>query len=263
MPTGGKWTSVKNEATDFVQGTGSKDITPANLLSDFIRAIGGLKGLVRGHGGSAPAAGGGYAAGGASKRSAGGGTGVGGGGTSAAVGTAQNLGGFLSRVGEVGLEKSLRERGLDDAVGKSASDVSDTLLDEFAGPASTLDNALARESLAEIRDEILTDAETFEDVEKKLDTAIDQLGIFGILASFFGHYIFKMFCRNFYEEWVKKVGDEKAASSLAQIREYIVSSVRNKLVGRKVETVDWKKDEGSKVTEGVLKETLDVFGVME
>ena len=216
---------------------------------------------MRGHGGSAPSAGGGQAAGGASKGSSGGGGS--GGGTSAAVGTAQNLGGFLSRVGEVGLEESLRERGLDDAVGKSASDVSDALLDEFAGPASTLDNALARESLAEIRDEILTDAETFEDVEKKLDTAIDELGIFGILASFFGHYIFKMFCRNFYEEWVKKVGDAKAASSLAQIKEYIVSSVRNKLTGRGVATVDSKKDEGKQVTEGVLKETLEVFGVTE
>jgi hypothetical protein len=262
MPTGGNWTPLKNEATDFVQGTGTKDITPANLLSDFIRAIGGVKGLVRGHGGSAPSAGGGQAAGGASKGSGGGGGGSGGR-TSAAVGTAQNLGGFLSRVGEVGLKESLRERGLDDAVGKSASDVSDALLDEFAGPASTLDNALARESLAEIRDEILTDAKTFEDVEKKLDTAIDELGIFGILASFFGHYIFKMFCRNFYEEWVKKVGDAKAASSLAQIKEYIVSSVRNKLTGREVATVDWKKDEGKQVTEGVLKETLDVFGVTE
>jgi hypothetical protein len=262
MPNGGNWTPLKNEATDFVQGTGSKDITPANLLYDFIRAVGGLKGLVRGHGGSAPSAGGGQVGGGASKGSGGGGGGSSGG-TSAAVGTARNLGGFLSRVGEVGLEESLRERGLDDAVGKSASDVSDTLLDEFAGPASTLDNALARESLAEIRDEILTDAETFEDVEKKLDTAIDQLGIFGILASFFGHYIFKMFCRNFYEEWVKKVGDAKAASSLAQIKEYIVSSVRNKLTGREVATVDWKKDEGKQVTEGVLKETLDVFGVTE
>jgi len=210
---------------------------------------------MRGHGGSAPSAGGRQPAGDASTR--------GGGGPSAAVGTAQNLGGFLSRIGEVGLEETLRERGLDDAVGKSASAVSDTLLDEFAGPASTLDNAIARESLAEIRDEILTDAETFEDVEKKLDTAIDELGIFGILASFFGHYIFKMFCRNFYEEWVKRVGDAKAARSLGQIKEYIISSVRNKLTGREVATVDWKKDEGKQVTEGVLKETLDVFGVTE
>jgi len=261
MPKGGNWTPLKNDATDFVQGTGSKEITPADLVTNFIRVAGGLKGLMRGNGGSAPAIGGGSPAKGGAKGGGGGGAGGGGGGTSAALGTAQNLGGFLSRVGEIGLEKTLQERGLEGVVGKSASDVSDVMLDEFAGPASTLDNALARESLAEIRDEIMADAETFEDVEKQLNTAIDELGIFGILASFFGHYIFKMFCRNFYEEWVKKVGDAKASASLAQVREYVISSVRTKLTGQKVAGVDWKKDEGKKVTEDVLKETIEIFGV--
>jgi hypothetical protein len=136
------------------------------------------------------------------------------------------------------------------------------MLDEFAGPASTLDNALARESLAEVRDEILTDAETFEDVEVRLNTAMDELGIFGILASFFGHYVFKMFCRNFYEEWVKKVGDSKASNGLAQIKEYITSAIRTKLTGREVATVDWKTTAGTQVAEDVLKETIEVFGVL-
>jgi hypothetical protein len=260
MPKGGNWTPLKNDATDFVQGTGSPDIKPSNLITDFIRAVGGLAGLMRGHGGSAPFGSGIKTTG--SKAGGGGGGGAGGAaGTSAAVGTARNLGGFLSSVADVGLEKTLRERGLESAVGKSAADVTDTLLDEFAGPASTLDNALARESLAEIRDEILNEAETFEDVEKQLNAAIDELGIFGILASFFGHYIFKMFCRNFYEEWVKKVGEAKATSSLADIEEYIRSSVRAKLTGRSVTAADWKKDEGKQVTENVLTETLEVFGV--
>jgi hypothetical protein len=259
MPTGGSWTPLKNDATDFVQGSGSAEITASSLITDFIRATGGLAGLLRGHGGAIPLSGGTKGAG--SKKTGGGGAGGAGTGTSAAVGTARNLGGFLSSVADVGLEKTLRERGLESAVGKSASDVTDTLLDEFAGPASTLDNALARESLAEIRDEILNEAETFEDVEKQLNAAIDELGIFGILASFFGHYIFKMFCRNFYEEWVKKVGETKATSSLKEIEEYVRSSVRAKLTGRSVTTADWKKDEGKQVTETVLTETLEVFGV--
>jgi hypothetical protein len=263
MPTGGHWTPLKNDATDFVQGTGSKEITPGDLITDFIRASGGLKGLVRGNGGNAPSIVGGPATPSAATRGGGGGGSTGGGGgTSAAVGTAQNLGGFLSRVGEVGLERTLQERGLGDVVGKSAADVADVMLDEFAGPASTLDNALARESLAEIRDEILNDAETFEDVEERLNTAMDELGIFGILASFFGHYVFKMFCRNFYEEWVKKVGDSMASNSLAQIKEYIISSVRTKLTGREVATIDWKANAGTQVAEDVLKETIEVFGVM-
>jgi hypothetical protein len=263
MPKGGKWTPLKNDATDFVQGSGSQEITPANLVTDFIRVAGGLKGLMRGNGGSAPFTGTGASSAKAKGKGGGGGGGGAGGteGTSAAVGTASNFGGFLSRVDEVGLEKTLQERGLEGIVGKSASDVADVMLDEFAGPASTLDNALARESLADIRDEILIDATTFEDVEEKLNTAIDDLGIFGILASFFGHYIFKMFCRNFYEEWVKKVGDAKASSSLDQIKQYISSSVRAKLTGEKLAKIDWKKEEGTKVAEDVLKETIDIFGV--
>jgi hypothetical protein len=260
MPKGGDWTPLKNDATDFVQGTGNADITPANLLTDFIRATGGLAGLLRGHGGTVPS-GSGTTGTGVKTTGGGGSGGAGGGGTSAAVGAARNLGGFLSSVADVGLERTLRDRGLESIVGKSASDVSDALLDEFAGPASTLDNALARESLAEIREEILSDAATFEDVEKELNAAIDELGIFGILASFFGHYIFKMFCRNFYEEWVKKVGEAKATTSLKEIEEYIRSSVRAKLTGQKVTTADWKKDEGKQITENVLKETLEIFGV--
>ena len=261
MPTGGNWTPLKNDATDFVQGTGTKEIAPGDLVTDFIRAAGGLKGLMRGNGGSAPSVVEGPVTQAAGTRGGGGGGG-GGGGTSAAVGTARNLGGFLSRVGEVGLERTLQERGLGEVVGKSASDVADVMLDEFAGPASTLDNALARESLAEVRDEILTDAETFEDVEVRLNTAMDELGIFGILASFFGHYVFKMFCRNFYEVWVKKVGDSKASNGLAQIKEYITSAIRTKLTGREVATVDWKTTAGTQVAEDVLKETIEVFGVL-
>ena len=43
MPKGGNWTPLKNDATDFVQGTGSKEITPANLVTDFIRVTAGLR----------------------------------------------------------------------------------------------------------------------------------------------------------------------------------------------------------------------------
>jgi hypothetical protein len=257
MPTGGDWTPLKNDATDFVQGTESADITPAGLVTNFIRAAGGLAAMLRGNGGTVPSGGG---TGG--RRS---GAGADGGGasavSSAAVGTARNLGGFLSSVADVGLERTLRDKGLEGFIGKSASDVADALLDEFAGPASTLDNALARESLAEIREEILSDAETFEDVEKKLSAAIDEIGIFGILASFFGHYIFKMFCRNFYEEWVKKVGEAKAGASLKEIEDYIRSSVRTKLTGQKITPAEWKKDEGKQITETVLRDTLEIFGV--
>jgi hypothetical protein len=174
---------------------------------------------------------------------------------------AHNLGGFLSRVRDVGFEETLRERGLGRIIGKSAAEVAKTLLDEFAGPASTLDNALAREALADIRDKILENAETFEDVDRCLSKSLDELGVFGILANFFGYYVFRMFCRDFYEEWVKKVGDSKAAAGLGQIGDYITSSLRTKLVNRIIESINWKTNEGLHLAEEVLKETVEVFGV--
>lgn len=177
------------------------------------------------------------------------------------MGTARNLGSFLSRVGEVGLAESLRERGRDNLVGKSATEVSDALLDEFAGPASTLDNAAAREALAELRDQLLEDAVTFEDVEKKLDTALDELGLFGILASFFGFYVYKLFCRNFYEDWLKKVGNSRTINKLREIQDYIISSIRAKLAGKTLSSSDWKGAGGRRLAEEVLKDTLEVFGV--
>jgi hypothetical protein len=262
MPTGGNWTPLKNEATDFVQGTGGEDVTQANLVTDFIRTIGGFKGLSRGMGGSAPAGHGSSGSGSGAK--SGGSKGGGGGGgrsVSAAVGTARNFGSFLSRVQEAGLEEALKERGLEKLVGKPASEVADALLDEIAGPGSTLDNALAREALADLRDELLKDAQTFEDVKKALEESLDNLGLFAILADFFGLYVFKMFCRNFYEDWVKKVGNSRAAQTLKDMKNYIVSSLRAKFAGRKLDGADWKGKEGSQIAEQVLKETIEVFGV--
>ena len=258
MPTGGNWTPLKNDATDFVQGNAGPEVTPASLVGSFIRAQGGFSALRRGHGGAAPPLGGSTGSGRGSGKSRGG---SGGGGGSAAVGTARNFGSFLSRVGDAGLEAALREEGLEDCVGKSASEVADVLLDEFAGPASTLDNAVAREALAEVRDEILADAETFADVEQRLGQALGDLGVFGILASFFGHYVLRLFCRNFYEEWLRKVGSSQAASKLKQIKDYVTSSLRAKLAGRKLEKAVWKGREGNRLAEAILKETVEVFGV--
>ena len=94
-----------------------------------------------------------------------------------------------------------------------------------------------------------------------METALTDLGIFGILASFFGHYVFKLFCRNFYEDWLKKVGTSKTASKLSEIKDYITSSLRTQLAGRKLDNTSWKGKEGNRLAESVLKETIEVFGV--
>jgi len=251
MPAGGSWKPLKREATDYVKDAGGPEVNTANLFADFLRVNGGSRGISAGHGGSAPQESGRQKSTGGSGKD----------GRSAVVGTARNLGSFLSRVADAGLEAALHDQGRDDLIGKSANDVFDCLLEEFAGPASTLDNALAREALAEMRDELLEDAATFEEVEQQLEELVTERGIFGVIASFFGNYVFRLFCRNFYEVWLKKVGAAKTNFKLNEIKDYITSSLRTKLAGRRLGPSSWKGKEGTLLSESVLKETIEVFGV--
>ena len=250
MPSGGDWGPLKREATDFVQNISVKPGAPQSLLGHYVRVRGS-------NGGSATSTGGESGSGSTS------------GGTKdgrarawgAGVGTAQRLGGFLSRVGEVGLAEALREEGLGDLVGRPASEISGALLDKLAGPGSTLDQAAAREALVELNDELLAEAKTFDDTEMALGTTLDKGGIFEVLLRFFGHYLYSCFCRDFYERLLKKVGSSQAAQSLKSIKDCIQSAIKAKLSGQDTRTFNWHGAEGKKLSEQVLAEILDIFEV--
>jgi hypothetical protein len=148
-----------------------------------------------------------------------------------------------------------------DLVGKPAAEVSSALLDRLAGPASTLDQAAARSALVELNDELLAEAETYEDVEKALAQSIDKGGLFEILLKFFGHYIYECFCRDFYERFLKKVGSSKAIQSLKSIKDCIESAIKAKLAGRDVAKIDWSGVDGKKISDEVLGEVLEIYEV--
>lgn len=244
MPTGGDWTPLKTEATKFVKDEGKGSISPQKFLADYLRVNGGARGIARGDGGGTQSSGGGKGG----QRAGGGGRGG-----TAARNTGRNLGGFLSRVGAVGLNEALREAGLADLIGKPAEEVTSGLLDALAAPGSTLDEHAARLALAKLNDELFKQAASYEDVEQILSQALDGQGLAQILASFFGHYLYERFCRDFYETWVKKVGSSQAARSLKSIKDCITSSLKAKLAGRDVTRVNWRGREGLRLTEQVCK----------
>jgi hypothetical protein len=171
------------------------------------------------------------------------------------------LGGFLSSVGTAGLDEALREAGLADLIGKPADEVSAGWLDALADPGSTLDDHAARLALAKLNDELFKGAETYEDAGRALSAAVDGQGLARLLASFFGNYLYERFCRDFYENWIKKVGSSKAASSLKSIKDCIESSIKAKLAGRDLSRFRWRGREGLRLTEQVMQETLEIFEV--
>jgi len=241
MPTGGEWTPLKREATQFAGEGGQGPVSPQRLLRDYLGASGGARALARGTGGG----------------------GAGGGGRTgrAAREIGRSVGGFLSNVASVGLEGALREAGLDDLVGRPAQEISAGLLNALAQAGSTLDDHAARLALVRLNDDLLRDALTYEDSERALSEALDGQGLARILASFFGHYLYERFCRDFYENWVKKVGSSEATRLMKSIKDCIESSLRAKLIGRDVTRLNWKGREGLRLTERVMRETLEIFEV--
>ena len=243
MPSGGNWTDLKREATEFVKSGSSSDA--ARLLGQFIRVNGGSAGWASGRGDS-------KGGGGRSSRA----TIIGGG----ARQTGRNLGSFLARTGSDGLAAALEELGLTKLVGYSATEVSIALLNVLAGPASTLDDSAARLALAALLQEILGTAKPLGAVERALNHALDKIGVALILTRFFALYLYECFCRNFYETWARKVGERKAKSQLRAVKNCIVASLRAKIGIRDPMRVRWNGHEGQKLAQNILQETLEIFG---
>lgn len=254
MPTGGDWTPLKHDATNFVKDNEHSSVPPGDLLRKYVKANGGARAIARrGSGvGSAGARGSGR-----SSR-----PGSGGRSSSVARSVGRNLGGFLSSVGRIGLAGTLRDIGLAHLIGRPVEEVTAGLLDALAAPGSTLDEHAARFALAKLQDELFENTETYEDVERALSQVLDQQGLMRLLTRFFGYYLYERFCRDFYETWIKKVGSVQAARSLKSIKDCIESSVKAKLIDRDVTHVNWRSSEGLRLTEQVMQETLEIFEVL-
>lgn len=246
MPVGGDWTPLKKAATSFVNTKGQDLASVGNLLNSYLKANGGVQAFVRGQAGSQQ-----------SSR-----TGSQQGSGTAGRKTGQNLGGFLASVGDLGLDKALREAGLSDLIGKSATEVSTGLLDFLAGPANTLDEQAARSALTKINDELLKDTQTYDDVDKAFSKSLDKDRIERIVTTFFGYYLYELFCRDFYEQWVKKVGTDQANQSLYSVKDCIEWSLKSKLTNKDVAKIDWYGQQGQKLIQQIMQETLAIFEVL-
>jgi len=170
---------------------------------------------------------------------------------------AQRLGGFISAVGDVGLEEALRREGLADMVGRPLQEVLAALLDRLGGPASSIDDVDARTALARLQEEILKNAATPEDVERILKEQSLDLDV--VLRDYFGLYLFEQFCRVFFERLVQKRGESKALAFLDDIKEFIKASLANRVGRRALSKIAWASAEGAKLCSEIMHATLTVF----
>src|SRR5690348_12048336 len=134
----GSWGPLKSEVTRAANEGAASAATAGSILGHYVQQNGGVARMSGGAGS--------------------GGT-VGG---SAGRAVAQRLGGFISAVGEVGLEEALRREGLADLVGRPLQEILAALLNRLGGPASSIDDVDARTALARLQEEVLKGAQTPE-----------------------------------------------------------------------------------------------------
>lgn len=240
LPKGGDWEPLKDEATRFASAGGAGSTRPVDLLQSFVRTLGGSGRVSRGRGVGQTRSSGGHPA--------------------RHVGRA--LVGFLADVSSEGLNVALERAGLAHLIGKSATDVCAGLADAFSEPGSTLDEHAARLALVRLNDEILGAAVTYEEVEAALNQQLDTDGVALLLARFFANYLYELFCRGFYERWVKKVGSAEATRLLKAVKDAIDWNLRARLQPRDLSTINWSGPEGARMAEDVMRETLEIFEVV-
>ena len=165
---------------------------------------------------------------------------------------------FIADVQQFGFTEATKRAGLGDLSGKPVSEVLNALLDRLGGESSSIDDADARQSLSDLQEELLSEAQTVEEIEAILSSG--DLNVEGLLERFFGHYIFEQFSRVFYERLVQRVGAQQAVSFLGQIKQFIQSSLAGRALERDLSMVDWGGTEGANIVSEICSQTLEVFG---
>jgi hypothetical protein len=167
---------------------------------------------------------------------------------------------FATAVALDGLDAALARNGLAALVGRPAAEVLDALIEHLGGPADTLDDVDARNALARLREEMLNDLETREELEEMLSGMVTKDQLEHFLVAFFGYYLFEQFIRVFYERLVRRVGDARATAYLDGIEAYLRAVIEEQHQSRDLGAVDWAGDEGQRLTDSILEEALRVFG---
>lgn len=231
------WGDLKSEVTRIARD--------ANIPADRLRRL--VQNVVHANGGRTEMARGG-------RQGAAGGAGS----AAPARAVAGRVANFIADVQQFGFAEAAKRAGLGDLSGKPVSEVLNALLDRLGGDSSSIDDADARQALSDLQDELLSEAQTVEEIEAILSS--EDLNVEGLLERFFGHYIFEQFSRVFYERLVQRVGAQQALSFLGQIKQFMQSSLAGRALERDLSKVDWGGTEGANIVSEICSQTLEVFG---
>lgn len=232
-PTDPQWGKHKRRVTHGCKNGGARSDTAREALRDYIRTNNGSRNISRGGGDV--------------------------GGSRSVQRTGRNIARFAARVQDAGLDEALREVGLGNLIGQPAETIIFGLVDRLCDDGGTFDEVDARKALEDLYEEMLEEAETYEDVEEVLQERMHADALEDLLSRFFGHYLFHQFCRIHYERLVGNAGEQVVNSYMSDVQDFIQAVLEDKMYNRDLSDINWNGDEGERITEEIHQQTLAVF----
>lgn len=257
-PTGGGWSTVRGDVT--ANFTGSRDVSPGQIVSGVIAAAGGLGFAphVDRTTGQAGGGGGGGASGHAGRRA----------GSIMRTGRAiAGLGGFAGLVQSQGLEAALGRLNLSELVGKPAIEVVARVAEELGKHADGVDGEVLRNSLqaAIIEASGLEEALDYQDLETGLQNFLNENGVAGLIELFLGRYVFEAVWAAIESHAADRSPDDAQLEALMSAvddisRREVRSVLEEKIRDKTFDNVNWFGADGRSVADGTVKDILDRLG---
>lgn len=185
-------------------------------------------------------------------------------GTSRALGHAgvvvlSNFLGAISEISIKGLSGWLAEKGIA-LEGKNWKEISDILNDLCSDTVIGMDETAANQALSEmlqILDNIINSSTL--DVEEVLNGCLEKEQLQDIIDTFFGVYIYAHLSQNFEEKLTKKYSQKEVVKYMADIKDLIISDIKQGVYGLNSTQVDWNSDEGNQYITEEFNKIISVF----
>lgn len=177
----------------------------------------------------------------------------------AGIAVLSNFLGAIAEIQKKGLPCWLAEKGIT-LDSKSWKEISDILKDLCSDTVVGMDETAANQALSEIL-QILDNTinNSTLDVEKVLNNCLGKEQLQDVIDTFFGVYIYAHLSQNFEEKLTKKYSQKEVAKYMADIKDLIISDIKQGVNGLNSTQIDWNSEEGNSYITEEFNRIISVF----
>jgi hypothetical protein len=175
--------------------------------------------------------------------------------------TAKNIGGFLGAFKSSGnnLRETLENTGLTDLQDKSVEDVINHLIEYCSGTASTIDEVAAKEATRKLLEELVSNAESIDEMEEILSNKFDESSSEDIIIQYFGYYIYEHLDKWFYEKLIRDKNQSDCNNFFREIKDFIFETLKDVQRINSLQNLDWGSDDADRLIKNIQQDILTVF----